>query len=266
MSKSPNSLVWSVTHSDFDHKSFLVATMHVRDARAFCHLQQVIDAMDKVDRFYSEVDLDKLITVVDASVFLNSEGRCISHEWSKAKWVRKSRLLMNTLELDLSTFDRISPILLINEIAVRLLNSDHHEPLDLRLWREAKSKGLQLGGLETIDEQAHTMSHLDWSSQMRMLNGVLSNLKGYRRKTLKLVGDFEKGKVNSLYRSSRRDLGKMKRLMIDDRNKRMAERFIEYQREAPIMAAVGAGHFAGNSGILRLLKQSNFKVRPLPIS
>ena len=266
MSKSSNSLVWSATHGSSDHQSFLVATMHVRDDRAFCHMPQVTESMQEVDRFFSEVDLDKLKTEVDPSVFLNSEGKCISDQWSKAKWNRKSRLLSNTLDLDLSSFDRISPILLINEISIRLLNSDQPEPLDLRLWREARSRALQLGGLETIDEQAGTMEHLDWDSQIRMLNGALSNLKRFRRKTIKLVEDFRKGKIKSLYKSSRRDLGKMKRIMIDDRNRRMAERFIRNHQEARIMAAVGAGHFSGNSGLLRLLKQSGFTIKALGIS
>jgi uncharacterized protein YbaP (TraB family) len=55
----------------------------------------------------------------------------------------------------------------------------------------------------------------------------------------------------------------MRKALLFDRNKIMARRFAEMARQNSLFCAVGAGHLAGQKGMLRLLKKQGFKVRAI---
>jgi len=43
----------------------------------------------------------------------------------------------------------------------------------------------------------------------------------------------------------------------------MTDRIIELAIKQPLFCAIGAGHLAGKSGILRLLKQQGLTIKPI---
>lgn len=258
-----SSLIWSVRHHDRQHESFLVGTMHVSDERAFVHFPHVLDRMSQVGSFYGEVDLDQLRSTVDPAAFIIPGGQPLSQIWSNKKWHRFDRTLKMALGLDLIQFDQLAPILLLNEMTLRMLNHERELPLDLALWNEANSRDLRLGGLETIAEQAATMASLEASMQIKMLERALKNVSGLRKKTERLIELFQKGEIHRLHKLTRKDLGAMKHILIDERNERMAHRFQEHHMDMPIMAAIGAGHLSGEKGMIHQLKTKGLNAKPV---
>jgi uncharacterized protein YbaP (TraB family) len=62
---------------------------------------------------------------------------------------------------------------------------------------------------------------------------------------------------------TRRDLGQMRRLMINERNPEMAEKIHNHIMNKPDKSALftfGAGHLSGERGVITLLKQMGLKV------
>ena len=55
----------------------------------------------------------------------------------------------------------------------------------------------------------------------------------------------------------------MRKVLLYDRNQTMVHQFMEFAQYNSIFAAVGAGHLAGAKGMLRLLKQKGYQVRPV---
>ncbi len=51
--------------------------------------------------------------------------------------------------------------------------------------------------------------------------------------------------------------------MLYERNEIMARRFVEIASERSLFCAVGAGHLAGEKGMLRQLKKQGFKTTPV---
>ena len=51
--------------------------------------------------------------------------------------------------------------------------------------------------------------------------------------------------------------------MINRRNKNWVEQFPKIAKDKSLLIAVGAGHLGGESGLLNLLKQKGYTLRPL---
>jgi len=58
-------------------------------------------------------------------------------------------------------------------------------------------------------------------------------------------------------------MGKLRKMMIDDRNFIMADRIAKMTSQQTAFVAVGAGHLGGKKGVLRLLKLKDIKLKPI---
>ena len=69
--------------------------------------------------------------------------------------------------------------------------------------------------------------------------------------------------IQQLYRVSRKQLGKLRNLLLLDRNKRMAKRMVRmYSNETHFMA-IGAAHLWGDKGVLSLLRKKGMILKPV---
>ncbi|MBL0099512.1 MAG: TraB/GumN family protein [Saprospiraceae bacterium] len=76
---------------------------------------------------------------------------------------------------------------------------------------------------------------------------------------------YGRGDYVQLYKSSKKSMGKIRSLMIYDRNKYMSERIVQLSQEKSSFFAVGAAHLAGDKGLISLLKKQGFKLRHIPL-
>jgi uncharacterized protein YbaP (TraB family) len=76
--------------------------------------------------------------------------------------------------------------------------------------------------------------------------------------TLYLEGDIQK-----LYKATKKGSGKLRKILLFNRNKIMANRIDQFAKEETFFAAIGAGHLGGEKGVLRLLKLKGWKVKPV---
>jgi uncharacterized protein YbaP (TraB family) len=157
-------------------------------------------------------------------------------------------------------------------------------PLDLQLYMGARGEGKTVGGLETPEEQFSIFNELTMEKQVEMLSASLDELmklvepaKGDDGVAEPAVDPIEgllqmylRGDANAFYEMIQESMGKdpetrefMARLL-DRRNVVMVRRMLEAAERHPdktIFIAVGAGHYPGPVGIVKLLRDTGFRVR-----
>ena len=94
---------------------------------------------------------------------------------------------------------------------------------------------------------------------------ICQNTTKYKQKLKKIVDYYEKQRLSLLYKNSMKSLGKLKKILVYDRNIRISETITEQINVGSLFIAVGAGHLPGKYGIIRLLKQKGFTVKPMKI-
>lgn len=264
MSSSNNSLLWELQSPYHAAPSYLFGTMHVRDERVFSSIDKLTTYLYQCDIFAAEFDFEEANFIQLEQASKLPEGISLRTALSPSIYKKLERVVARETNQPLATFDNCSPMLLLNLLAEAQLNADHHVALDRVLYNLAQEANKKILGLETFQEQLEVFQHFNLTEQYRALKQVATNFRRYRQTLKKTTTAYIKGDIKSLYKYSKRSIGSMRRVLLYERNQVMARRFESYTQDQTLFAAIGAGHLAGQKGVLRLLKKKGYKLRPLP--
>ena len=146
-----------------------------------------------------------------------------------------------------------------------VFQQDQSLSLDETLFALAKEKNKQLVGLETFDDQLAIMKNMKLKMQIKQLMGIVKNYKKFKKSLNNLTNLYVEGRVHQLYQMSKKGMGKLKKPLLYDRNITMANEFDKVVQEQTLFCAIGAGHLSGKKGVLKLLKDKGYKVKPVKL-
>jgi uncharacterized protein len=259
------SLLWKLSAPETGLHSYLFGTMHVRDQRAFTGLDKVYACIDACQALALELDLDEGTGWSDPMLFRLPKGTPLHSLMPPKAYNRLRRILLKAFQVDIAYFPRLIPFALIEVITEQAMSDDHPFFLDAHLWAYAKEREKTLLGLETRQEQQDVLLDIPLDKQVKMLRDTGKNPARFRASLHRMAAWYEAGDLKSLYRASRQSAGNLRKPMLYDRNRLMAERMDELLRRQTVFCAVGAAHLWGGKGILRLLKQKGFSLKALPL-
>ncbi|MEL6926905.1 MAG: TraB/GumN family protein, partial [Bacteroidota bacterium] len=153
-------------------------------------------------------------------------------------------------------------LLVTNLMAERLLASDMSVSLDETLWNFAKAEEKIMLGIEDFEAQVRLMQRIPVDLQLKSLKSAIANISKFRKATLRTTDIYQQGDIFQLYQLTKKSLGKMRKIMLYERNRNMATRIEKLSAEQHLFAAIGAAHLAGEKGVIKLLKASGLKLRP----
>jgi uncharacterized protein YbaP (TraB family) len=150
-------------------------------------------------------------------------------------------------------------------------------PMDYSFYQDAVAEGKVAGGLETVEEQIGVFSSLTSAEQGELLGQTLDYLEALDAAGLEtspteaVIELYLAGDLPALHHELNAQTGpetpttrKFERLLLSDRNHRMASRIADHLHDEPdtgFFFAVGALHMAGEEGLPALLKERGFNLR-----
>jgi uncharacterized protein YbaP (TraB family) len=261
MPNATHQLLWQLTHPTCPGRtSFLFGTMHVRDQRAFQHIDQIYACIQACSAFACELDLKDPAAAQLSSVMNIPPTEWLDQQLSPKRYARACQIARKAFGIDLHSFRYFHPMLLQQLLSESLLADDYPKSLDSHLYHYAQQADKDCMGLETWEEQIETLEGIDLDDLRRNFLHSLRNVRAFRRQHEKLVELYVAGDIRRLYRHVKKSTGSARYRLIYLRNHIMAERITEQHQQAPTFFAVGAGHLAGGKGILRSLKQAGFQL------
>jgi uncharacterized protein YbaP (TraB family) len=262
MTKKRSALVWQVSGGTAVGSSYLFGTMHVKDARAFGRREIVYEKILECDLFGTEIDLDEAPSF-DPSTFQLPPGQSLDRLIPEKKYDRLKRILRKAFGLHLDQLRFLKPIVIANLIDEQILQNEMPEALDRHLWNYAAELGKTCLGIETVSEQIELLRNMPLEQQVKSLLSIGRNVSAQRKRVRTLTRAYERGDIFRIFQMARRGSGQFRHSMIFNRNRHMADRLSELMQRHTLFFAVGAGHLAGEQGLIRLLKQRGFRVRPV---
>jgi hypothetical protein len=155
----------------------------------------------------------------------------------------------------------------------------HGDALDLALYKDAKSAGKEVGGLESPEEQIAALTALDLTEEAKLVDFTLGEVEDYGARGLtyteELIKAYCDGDSKRLLQFFDSMVGagaawaRMSRAMLTDRNLRMAERIDQKLQAEPtkrFVFGVGAGHLLGATNMVDLLRARGYTVTRLPMT
>jgi uncharacterized protein len=242
--------------------NYLIGTMHVRDERAFQFENGFKQAIEKCEIFATEFNLDEAQSgAVQMSLFL-PENESLKTLMSTKLYEKINANLLKKMGVSLEQFDRFKPITVTNFLTESLLSKDRWLSLDETLWEFAKEKGKILRGIETFEEQLAVLEKMPLADQVKNLKDTMHDLSNFKKQLTKMADYYEHADIVKLYKSAKKSAKGSRKLLLYNRNAIMANRIMDLVQENSVCVAIGAGHLAGEKGVIRLLKKKGlvFKV------
>ncbi len=257
--------------------SYLFGTIHSAHPELNRLPPVVVNSFQQADAFYGELDMSPTAMLVAAQQFVSSDGSSLLKTLSPERQKRINKVLAR-IHPNLSLTPMAQMKLWALTATLPLLEDQVKHggqmAMDVRLFQQAQQNGKQVGGLETIGEQANVFESFNEPDNLEMLDATLDYIESAQRQNKPIMEEtyqaYRSGNTATfddllkeqmaLPETLRDDL--MTRLLAD-RNKRMAERIHQLITQQPgtsFFIAVGAAHYSSRDGIQKLLQQQGYRV------
>jgi len=270
--------LWEVTGDELEAPSYLFGTVHLPDDRVLDLPDVVEEAFAATDALFCELPMDMGSQLAMQTALLLEDGKTLSDLLPEELYERTDKLFTSKgLPLAALATYKIWAVASNATILDYLAEMMTKEALDPMLYNRAAAAGKVVGGLETMEEQVDAFDSLTIEEQIVMLEQTLDLIDELAAEGKRPIDDvmaaYISGDDEQLLEAARESMDeddpigrKLEKMLIDDRNVRMADRMLEKMLASPettFFFAVGAMHYPGEKGVVRLLGDKGLDVKKL---
>ena len=263
-SQDRNSLLWEISGNGLEKSSYLYGTMHVSKKIAFRLDDVFFEALNKSEIVALESDPD---TWLENEIHNGFDGYGFGYGFESKGFYREAFVLEPPEIQDLSSYlafdDR-----LVNNILYRTneftQNFEEDTYLDMFIYQAGAKYGKPIAALEDLEESATLVARASMNAmkqkpdewlQKKMQSHDLNYLMqdAYRERNIDLLDSIDKAMYTDYYREN----------MLYIRNENMAHSLDSVMQLGKVFAGIGAAHLPGEHGVIQLLKEQGYTVKPM---
>jgi uncharacterized protein YbaP (TraB family) len=175
-----------------------------------------------------------------------------------------SSIFQSTTGLPLKMLNTAKPFLLMSMLYPSLLGCT---PVSWEsiFQKMAKEKGIEIKGLETLEDQMNIFEKIPYKVQSDMLVKMVMNIDSSKREFANMLEVYKKKDIDQLniLTTKEEDFGEYESILLNDRNHNWIPIIGEQAKKTPTFFAFGAGHLGGEKGVINLLRKAGFTVKPV---
>ncbi|MDR0437597.1 MAG: TraB/GumN family protein [Bacteroidales bacterium] len=259
-------LLWEISGNGLSEKSYLFGSIHIQDKRVFQLDSEVWNRFEKASNFALEFDLESVNQHAMATRMMMSKS--YSELLSEEDYQLLKNVIEEHTEIPFFAIQRMKPFFVSALISQSVLAMDEDHPLDLFLLKKARESNKTILELESFDEQINVIDNIPFDEQLEGLLKLIRNpdLKNSLETEVEnLVTTYVSQDDTKLYQlilESDESETFMERFLIE-RNHNMLKKIQTFIAAGSTFIVVGAGHFAGDEGLVQLLKNNGYTLTPI---
>lgn len=253
------SILWEISGNGLAASSYVLGTFHLVCEEDLHLADKVLAVVESVDQIALEVnlaDIDELMSM--QSLMMSTVS--LSSQLTEKEQIEFRDLLQYKYALDLDVVDHFQPIVLMGMLAMK----DVPCPVkgyDMEILNLGLRKNKPILGLEHFKDQIEMTNRIYTAKEI--LTQLRSEEDGEANFST-MLDAFKQEDIERLYRiatepASLSEEGKI--VLLDNRNRAWVEKMGDLMSRERILFAVGAGHLAGNKGVIQLLKDAGYQVK-----
>jgi len=252
-------LLWEI---EGESPSYILGTIHLPDSRVTNLPRVVQEKFTECGTFVMEIEMNTQASMEIAGMMLLPGDTTISDLVSDEMYER-IKAQLESMGQDITTYQKFKPWA-INMI-ISIPRDTSVTPMDMMLYEWANNQEKEVVGLETVKQQVSLFDGLTYEQQIEMMDETIEEYEQYSEYLENMVGLYLDGDLEGLYRfinefsEDEEDKAFMDALLTK-RNYRMVGGIIPQVDKGGAFIAVGAGHLAGDEGILKLLEDKGYKL------
>jgi len=262
-------LFWSVQENG-RQAGYLLGTIHSEDPRVLEFSADLLDRLRSSQVFAMEM-------VPDAATLERLGGYMVYPRGQRLETVvgserfRALETALSSYEVPADFMERMKPWAAMMTLSTPPPGTGFF--MDLSLSLRASGNGLEVVGLETLEEQLSFLENMPVPMQIELLDQAIAEAGRVVEVHDRMVDAYLQDNLpvlQALSDEQLREVGEQARdyfieLGIHARNQRMAEAILKLLGRNTVFAAVGALHLPGEQGLINILRQHGFELSPLAL-
>lgn len=274
-----NRLLWEISGNDLAQPSYLFGTIHIINSDSYFLPEGLLTAFDKSQSVVFEIDMAEMndmgaMMSIMQRAFM--DGGVTLKDLLEEEDYKIVESHFNEMGLPFFMLDRIKPMFLTilsdpsmgGGDGIDLMGgSGGMKSYEVELNKMAEAAGKPVSGLETIDFQMSLFDSIPYSIQAEMLvesikNPEIMDAGGSLEQITQIYVDQDIELMVSMVKDDAGGFGEHTDFILKNRNIEWIAPMMEKMSQGPVFFAVGAGHLAGDYGVIRLLRKEGFTVEP----
>ncbi|POY36243.1 TraB/GumN family protein [Solitalea longa] len=262
------SLLWKISGNGITQPSYLFGTIHLICENDFIVSPAVETSVKNASQVYLEIDMDDPNLNAQMQQYMKmANGQKLQNVLKPDDYKVVSRFFKDSLGVNVDFFNDTKPMLLYSFVLIKMMNGCNIKSYEQAFVEMAKKQQKEVKGLETVAQQMSFIDQISAEKQGDDLVKAIKNYPVYRTYFTKLINVYKEQDIEGLQKLfSDPEFGTSENeneTLIYNRNKTWIEQIKAIALKQPTFFAVGAGHLAGDSGVIKLLRNQGFKVEPV---
>lgn len=257
------SLLWKISGNGLKHESYLFGTIHVSCDASLD--DSTIKALKTTEQLFLEIDMNKPIEMEMMKYITMKNENKISKLLNSEDFNLVDEFLNKKMKMSLKFFDSYKPFMIATMLYPSILECSIQNIERELIIINKNNNNKEVFGLETIKEQMEIFDQIPYEIQAEeLVKMVKSDLKKDKEEIKKMIAIYKNKDIDAMQQimdeSENKITSENKKILIYDRNNKWIPTIIKIINEKPTFIAVGAGHLAGNEGIIKLLRRNGYRV------
>lgn len=260
------SLLWEITGNKLTKPSYVFGTIHMMCAADLKISEAVKTAVANSQQVALELDMDSPTMGEEMrSGLMLPAGQTVQACMTKDEYAAVSDYYTNELKMPFAQMGGMKPFILSTLLYPKMLGCPTGS-YEMTLVEMAKAKQMEVIGLETVAEQLGFFDKIPCEKQAHLLSDLVAKRAEAQQEFRALIQLYQVQDVEGLLKmsmASKFGMEEYEDMLITSRNKRWIPLIAQQAASKPTFFAVGAAHLGGPSGVLALLRQQGYQVKPL---
>lgn len=257
------SLLWKISGKGLKSPSYLFGTIHATcDATLDAN---TLKALDETKQLYLELDMDDKSMQMQMLKYMKmKDGEKLSTILTPEEFNIVDEFLKKNINMSAKMFDTFKPFMVSTMLLPKLLDCEF-QSVESELMKVTKTQEEAVFGLEKMEDQMKVFDAISYKIQAEeLLKTAKSDLSKEKIEFQKMMTIYQEKDIEGMLKmmndSDNKITSENQDVLLNDRNKNWIPIITKTVQEKPTFFGVGAGHLAGDEGVIKLLRKKGYKV------
>ena len=257
------SLLWKISGNGLNKPSYLFGTIHLTCDTSLD--ANTLNALEATEQLYLELDMDdKSIQMQMMKLMMMKDGAKLSTLLSPEDFKILDEFMKKNLNMSAKMFDSFKPFMISSMLFPKMLDCKS-QSVESELMKITKEQNEEIFGLEKAEDQMKVFDEISYQDQAdELLKTVKDNLEKDKKEFQEMITIYQnkdiEGMLKMMSDSDNKITSENQDILLNNRNKNWIPIMVKIMKDKPTFFGVGAGHLAGEEGVIKLLRKKGYKV------
>lgn len=263
---SGSSLLWEISGNGLAKPSYLYGTFHMLCANDYAISETIRQKLLSTQQLYLEVDITKPGVQQELMTQMKFSESSLDKELG-TDFQQVDQAFQAITGISLNLFKQFKPFVSMSMLTLKTLDCPDKIQPESILSGIAKNANLGIEGLESVADQVAAVNAQPLDSQLLALKKMVEQFDISKKEMKELVRVYQLNHTDSIYAYMKNQSmsNDFEQHMLIKRNRNWIPKMVSAFHQSPAFFAVGAGHLGGPEGVLALLREKGYQLKPLAL-